>query len=572
MSDVLLLVLRRLRAPLLCLIAVYAISVAGLSLMPGEVDGQPQRLSIFHAFYIMSYTATTIGFGEVPHPFTEAQRMWVIVSIYLSVLGWAYSVGSVFALINDPTFRATLARAVFNWRVNGMGEEFMIVCGAGQSGIALAHALDGIGYRLVVIDSEAERAAKLEFEEFRTPPLVLCADARLPDVLKDAGIHKDGCKGLLAFVTDDNANQAIAIGAHTLNPTLRIVARAKTAVAQVNLEAFGGVEVINPFETFGTNVALDLASPEVLRLEEWLTAAPGTDLPERVNIPAGPWVLVGFGRFGHAIARALDGSKVSWKAIDPDRVEESEQRLLTSDNSESALREAGIEKAAVLVVGTDNDATNLGIVTLARRVNPGLFVVIRQNHVADRVLIQTAMADLSFVQSDVMVHESLQILKTPLLGRFISRVRAQGGSFAGKTIQLIEEKVGCGAPRAWTFVCDVMQPGMFGAFFQGAGAPLSVGHISRDPGHPDAELSAVCLMLDRKGEQMLLPSSEVQLKPGDQLLFVGSDEALQRQTRYLREPSAIQYVRTGEEPSHGYIFHYMRKWFDNRQRTRNRPT
>lgn len=566
MSDVLLLILRRLRAPLLCLIAVYGISVAGLSLMPGEVNGQPHHLSIFHSFYIVSYTSTTIGFGELPHPFTDAQRLWVIITIYLSVLGWAYTVGSVFALINDPTFRATLARTIFNWRVRGIGDDFIIICGAGQSGAALAHALDGIGYRLVVVESETDRAARLELEEFATPPLILCGDARLPDVLEDAGIHMPGCKGLMAFVTDDNANQAIAIGAHTLNNSLRIVARAKTAVAQVNLEAFGGVEVINPFETFATNVALDLASPEVLRLEEWLTAAPGSEIPERVNIPAGPWVLVGFGRFGHAIAGALDGSRVTWKAIDPEVVEESEERVLTSNNSEAALREAGIEKAAVLVVGTDNDATNLGIVTLARRVNPGLFIVVRQNHVADRVLIDSAKADLRFVQSDVMVHESLQIMKTPLLGRFISHVRAQGGAFASKTIQLIQNRVGSGAPRAWTFVCDVMQPGMFGAFFQGSGTPLSVGHLSADPGNPTESLQAVCLMLDRRGEQTLLPAADMPLKPGDQLLFVGSEEALNRQQRYLLEPGTVQFVCTGEEPSRRWIFRYARQWWRRYQR------
>ena len=41
-------------------------------------------MSIFHAFYVMSYTATTIGFGEVPHPFNDAQRLWVTFAIYLS--------------------------------------------------------------------------------------------------------------------------------------------------------------------------------------------------------------------------------------------------------------------------------------------------------------------------------------------------------------------------------------------------------------------------------------------------------------------------------------------------------
>ena len=106
--------------------------------------------------------------------------------------------------------------------------------------------------------------------------------------------------------------------------------------------------------------------------------------------------------------------------------------------------------------------------------------------------------------------------------------------------------------RAWTFVCDVMQPGMFGAFFQGAGQPLSVGHISRDPGNPDVTLQAVCLMLDRKGEQILLPEPQIALRPGDQLLFVGDEDALLRQQRYLQEPGSVQFVRTGREPSRGW--------------------
>ena len=80
MSDILVLILRRLRAPLITLIAVYAISIFGLVLMPGtDPAGQPWRLSVFDAFYVMSYTATTIGFGEVPHPFSYAQRLWMTV-------------------------------------------------------------------------------------------------------------------------------------------------------------------------------------------------------------------------------------------------------------------------------------------------------------------------------------------------------------------------------------------------------------------------------------------------------------------------------------------------------------
>src|SRR5215207_6708569 len=99
-SSTIFLVMRRMRAPLITLIVIFFISVIGLTLIPGVgPDGQPARLSLFDSFYFMSYTATTIGFGELPWPFTAGQRLWVTFSIYLSVVGWAYAIGSLLTLV-----------------------------------------------------------------------------------------------------------------------------------------------------------------------------------------------------------------------------------------------------------------------------------------------------------------------------------------------------------------------------------------------------------------------------------------------------------------------------------------
>src|SRR5690606_35825514 len=107
---------------------------------------------------------------------------------------------------------------------------FVIICGYGQSGATLARALDRIGLRLVVVELRRERAAQIAVEDYMTPPLVLAADARLPDVLADAGIQKGECEGLIALTGDDSANQAIAIGGRTLATELKVVARVKARV------------------------------------------------------------------------------------------------------------------------------------------------------------------------------------------------------------------------------------------------------------------------------------------------------------------------------------------------------
>ena len=59
-------------------------------------------MSFFHAFYFMSYTATTIGFGEIPNAFSDGQRLWVTFCIYLVVVAWSYAIIVLVALLQAP--------------------------------------------------------------------------------------------------------------------------------------------------------------------------------------------------------------------------------------------------------------------------------------------------------------------------------------------------------------------------------------------------------------------------------------------------------------------------------------
>src|ERR671917_460778 len=109
-SATIFLIMRRMRVPLIVLIIIFSVSVLGLTLIPGQdAEGNPWDMGFFDAIYVMSYTATTIGFGEIPYPFTYNQRMWVTISIYLTVVGWAYAIGSLLGLLQDRAFRSELA-------------------------------------------------------------------------------------------------------------------------------------------------------------------------------------------------------------------------------------------------------------------------------------------------------------------------------------------------------------------------------------------------------------------------------------------------------------------------------
>jgi hypothetical protein len=96
------------RAPLVVLVCVYTLGIAVMVMIPGS-SGEP--MGLFHAFYFMTYTATTTGFGELPHEFSDPQRMWATVCLYMSVVTWIYAIGTIIRLAQNPHFTLALAQA-----------------------------------------------------------------------------------------------------------------------------------------------------------------------------------------------------------------------------------------------------------------------------------------------------------------------------------------------------------------------------------------------------------------------------------------------------------------------------
>lgn len=142
MNNLLFLFLRRLRAPLITLISVYAVSIFGMTLIPGQdADGNVWYMDFFHAFYFVSYMGTTIGFGEIPYEFTDAQRMWVTFTIYATVITWLYGIGTMLAVLQEPMFGRLMRLRGFRSQVRDLQEPFYLVCGYGVTGRLLVRRL-----------------------------------------------------------------------------------------------------------------------------------------------------------------------------------------------------------------------------------------------------------------------------------------------------------------------------------------------------------------------------------------------------------------------------------------------
>jgi Trk K+ transport system NAD-binding subunit len=554
-TSILFLVLRRMRVPLITIILVYAVSIFGMTQIPGiDAEGRPTPpMSVFHALYFISYTATTIGFGEIPSAFSDAQRMWVIVAIHLTVIGWTYAVLTLLSLFQDASFQRALASIRFERRVRRTGEPFFLILGCGDTGQRLIRILDWINLRFVVVEQDAARIDALELEDFRSDAPVICADARSPQVLIDAGLGHRHCVAVLALTDDDRANVAIAAAARLLAPRLPVLARAHTPATAENLRSFGVEHVIEPFSTFADHLALAMRAPGCYRLHRWLTAPPDTELDVEHEPPRGLWVVCGYGRFGRRIAQTLVGQQVELRIIDT--VEQDGVQVVLGIGTEREVLElAGIAQATGIVAGTDDDIANIAILAMARQLNPGLFTVARQNESVNQVLFERIQAHLVMRPSALIAAEALARLTTPLLDRFIEAMHRQTDAWADEVILRLTERTGTRAPKLWSIALDATDAPAISEAVSNVGTPMTIGDLLRDPTARDEPLPARALMLVRADTQVLIPDERMRLMPQDRLLFAGRGEARRALELSQHNFNLVEYLRTGRDLPGGWVW------------------
>ena len=558
-SATVFLVLRRMRAPLIVLIVIFAISVLGLTLIPGQdADGDPYRMGFFDAFYVMSYTATTIGFGELPFPFTYGQRMWLTVSIYLTVIGWAYAIGSLLALLRDRAFRSALALQHFSRKVSRLREPFLLVAGYGRTGELVGRSFDKLGRRFVVLDLDEERIAGLELGSYVADVPGLAADARDPGHLAVAGLGHSCCEAVLALTNDEEANLTIVMAAALLRPELPVIARVGSHTIAERMQAFGNPSTVNAFDRFGDHLRLALRAPAVYQLMSWLESGPGAELPGRGAPPGtGRWVVCGYGRLGRQLTTDLRAEGLDVTVIEVEPADVDDAHLLSGDGSDPwVLAQADLGRAVGLVAGTDNDTTNLSLVAAARRSNPSLFVAARQNRPASAPLFAAMDVDALLVPTEVVAHEVYAQLSTPLLWRFLRETPGMGNEWAQRMVDRLTGVCGTRVQALWKVrLTDQEAPALRSWLASGT---ATLGSLLRNPEDRDDPLHAVPLIVLRDRDATLAPADDFVLRPGDELLFAGWAAARRALSTILLVDGVVEYVLTGRRVPSSWLLRTLR--------------
>ncbi len=558
-------VLRFMRGPLLVLTTVYAVSMLGWALIPGAAtdDGTEPPLSLFHAFYFLAYTATTTGFGELPHPFTDAQRMWATTSLYAGVIAWLYAIGAIVRLVQNPHFQSVLAERRFTGAVVRLPGSFVIVCGFGNTGSLLTRGLSDAGIDTVILDRDPDRIAAVLLRDYRVATPALCADARIPDHLIGAGLMRPNCRAIVALTSEEEVNVKVAIAARLLNPNVQVITLATRPEFVEILTTFGpDVRVIDPFQTFARYLGITVRGPVIHMLNEWLVGAPQANLAMYPEVPEGRWIICGFGRMGRCLRDAFAALGIRTVVIDP-TISETEAKapdMVRGRANQTTLQQAGIEHAAGIVAGTDSDPENLGIVLNARAVNPDIFLVVRQNRYRNQVLFNAAAADLIMQPNLVSARRIHLLLIAPQLRTFFRDVR--GCQLRGEhealhaIVTLLHDRIGTATPRLWTVVLDAGRARSAVELLQ-QGLPVTLGDILRDPSDRSGTLACVALVLRSGAEVVAVPPEQRRLAEGDEILVCGSDSAHRLLDATLNNPYTLRFLVTGTDSPRGTVMRWL---------------
>lgn len=561
MHSVIFILLRRMRLPLITLVCVYAISILGLVLIPGQdAQGQPWNMGFFHAFYFVSFMGSTIGFGEVPYPFTDAQRLWTTFSIYFTVFAWLFAIGNMLKIIQDPIFKQLLSHTAFNRGMGRITQPFYLICGYGDTGSNLVRRLSDHNIQSVVVDIEQDRINSLEIDSHIVFNHGLCADATKPEVLVQAGLQHPLCSGIVALTNQDHSNLAIAITAKLLNPDLRVICRAETHDAAANMASFGTNHIINPFDTFAHQLATALYSSGMHLLYVWLTSEHHAPASESISPPHGNWVLCGYGRFGKAIYRNLLSEEINTTVIEAiPEITGLPQGGITGRGTEAdTLLQANIETANAIIAGTDDDANNLSIIMTAKELNPRLFTIARQNERNNDAIFMAANIDIVMKKGDIISREILSLLTNPLLSAFLRLLRHQDDDWTNILVSRLSGIIGDHPPDTWVIeVTAAHAPALHDAIREGKAVRLA--DIYKDPADHTRTLTCIPLLIKRETEQILLPTAELSLHTRDAILFAGIQNAEASMRMTCSNHNTLRYVLTGIEKPSGTIWQKIDK-------------
>lgn len=553
-------IIRRMRIPFLVIIITFSISIIGLMLIEGkDANGNPYHMGFFDAFYFVSYMATTIGFGETPYEFTYPQRMWVSASIYITVIGWFYGIGNIIALIQDKNLAKEIATTRFKNIVESITEEFIIILGYNNVTKDIIHRLNDEKIRVVVIDKDEKKINALELESFNPEVPAIAAEATDPNILKISGIHKKNCKAVVALFEDDAKNAKVALLCKLLNKKVDVIVKSTTKEHTEHLQNIGIRHIENPFKIVSKRIYLALTKPHIWLLE-MLVFGHILKIKKREVLPFGKYIICGYGRMGHTLEYWLKKAGIETIFIDivsqKYQIEKHSSIYGDAEDIENLLK-SGIKEANAIIAATKDDLINLTILSTAKKLNPNIYTIARENTLDDVSIFKAAKIDRVYILEQILADITFNFIAKPLANKFIKLIRIQDDEWGKNLVNKIKQNIGEN-PKLTEI--KLTKEGAYALYREiELGVDIRLFHLKRSREDFTKTTNIIFLLLKRENRYYLLPDENIKIEPNDELLIASDNESLEDLEYIISNYYELCYILTGEEKYFGIYSLLLKK-------------
>lgn len=294
------------------------------------------------------------------------------------------------------------------------------------------------------------------------------------------------------------------------------------------------------FQTFiDTSILTMIATPFIIQISPWFASRMGwlekvsPDQPAVCNL-TGHTVIAGYGLNGKNLARTLKATHIPYVVLEvnADTIrkarDEGESIIYGDITREDVLLRAGTDCAKVVVFAISDLAATRMAVRMVRKINPGVFILVRTRYAAE-------VDELLKIGADQVIPEEFET-SVEIFSRVLLQYHVPNNVIANQ-INMVRFG-GYKMLRGLSLEHENMS--RVAALFAGA----TVNNIQIDPGAPCAGRSlaemdlrkatgATVIAIVRNGEAINNPGPDISIQADDILVMMGSHQELDKAVNLL---------------------------------------
>ncbi len=274
---------------------------------------------------------------------------------------------------------------------------------------------------------------------------------------------------------------------------------------------------------------------------------------KREFLPKGKYIICGAGRMGKALAEGLQRAGIEYVFIDikSSEYKKMKQSAIYGDAEDiKILLNAGIKEAVCIIAATKDDMINLTILSTAKKLNPHIYTIARENSLEDLSIFKSARIDKVYILEKILAEYTYNFIAKPLANRFIKMIHQKDNLWAMNVVGKLSSTIGKN-PLLFEITLDEEHAyALCNALKEGKKITLETLRRSRADYTKHNHILFLLYHYEEDGKRksLLMPPDSIEVQCGASLLVACDEEAKEDFEYIINNYYELHYVLSGKEP------------------------